>query len=257
MSISEQDTDNPKSSFSGSGGLNTVFSTPEVAAKLSRTVPPLHDAASEFWQSALDSDALSPRMRELVLIALHGTITSLNTRGTRRHIERALEMGASQEDILDVLFTIVGISNHALYFSLPVLMEQIGLIDAKGAELPEMPEEARRIKEEFIKERGVWNEQRDIIARLMPRYFTALSRFSTTSWKHGSLTRKERELICIAIDCTVTHMFKPGLALHIRGAMEHGATREEILAVFELASVTGLESFILGAEALYGEERIA
>ena len=72
------------------------------------------------------------------------------------------------------------------------------------------------------------------------------------TWKDGTLTRKERELICIAIDCTVTHMFEPGLALHIRGALQHGATREDILHVFQLASLTGLETYIQGAEALFG-----
>jgi len=46
-------------------------------------------------------------------------------------------------------------------------------------------------------------------------------------------------------------MFEPGLAIHIRNALKKGASRDEILEVFHLAAVTGLEGYILGAEALY------
>jgi alkylhydroperoxidase/carboxymuconolactone decarboxylase family protein YurZ len=48
-------------------------------------------------------------------------------------------------------------------------------------------------------------------------------------------------------------MFEPGLAIHIRQALQKGATRKEILEVFQLAALTGLEGYILGAEALFSE----
>ena len=86
---------------------------------------------------------------------------------------------------------------------------------------------------------------------MMPEYFAGLAQLTMKPWKNGALTGKERELICIAIDCTVTHMFEPGLAIHIRQALQKGASRQEILEVFQLAAVTGLEGYILGAEALY------
>ncbi|HEX3678628.1 MAG TPA: carboxymuconolactone decarboxylase family protein, partial [Galbitalea sp.] len=71
------------------------------------------------------------------------------------------------------------------------------------------------------------------------------------SWKNGPLSAKEREFICIAIDCTVTHSYEPGLRRHIRNALSHGATREEILQIFQLAALLGLEGYILGARALF------
>jgi alkylhydroperoxidase/carboxymuconolactone decarboxylase family protein YurZ len=77
---------------------------------------------------------------------------------------------------------------------------------------------------------------------------------STISWQDGSLTRKERELICIAIDCTITHTFEPGLRIHIRNALKEGATVHEILDVFKLASVIGLEGYILSAEAMFNDQ---
>lgn len=190
-------------------------------------------------------------MKELVLLALHGTITALNTALIHRHIERALAAGATEKEVLDVLITIVGVANHALYFALPVLMRELQALDHPESKLPPMGEEASSIKADFISKRGFWNEQRDIVARAMPQYFAALSEISTESWVNGGLTPKERELICIAIDCSVTHMFEPGLAIHIRNALKNGASRDEILEVFALASAIGLEGYIAGAEALH------
>lgn len=219
-----------------------------------QTAPILHKAASAFWQAAFEPSALSIRMKELVLVALHGTITSLHAEGTQRHVERALQAGASCDDILDVLLTIAGVANHSLYFALPILMKELEAAGSPEAELPPISEEAQAVKDEFVRSRGMWNAQRDMIARSMPKYFSALTDISTVTWKHGSLSRKERELVCIAIDCSVTHMFEPGLALHIRHALLNGASKDEVLDVFQLASLTGLESYVLGAKILANME---
>jgi alkylhydroperoxidase/carboxymuconolactone decarboxylase family protein YurZ len=233
--------------------LDAVFSDKDIPAVLRRTAPTLHQAASSFWSMALGTGALSPRMKELVLVALHGTVTAVDTEAVQRHIQRALDAGATELDVMDVMLTIAGVANHALYFSVPVLIRELKAMGHREAEPPPLSPEGQAIKDAFVRERGFWNEQRDILARMMPDYFVELSTLSTQSWKHGSLTRKERELICVAIDCTVTHTFEPGLAIHIRNALREGATPQEILDVFKLASATGLEGYVLSAEALFGK----
>jgi alkylhydroperoxidase/carboxymuconolactone decarboxylase family protein YurZ len=87
---------------------------------------------------------------------------------------------------------------------------------------------------------------------MMPDYYRALSKMSTESWKSGALTAKDREFVCIGIDCTVTHIYEPGLRRHIREALRYGATREEICEIFQLAAVLGLEGYLIGAAALFG-----
>jgi alkylhydroperoxidase/carboxymuconolactone decarboxylase family protein YurZ len=232
--------------------FDRLFTSPDVPVRLHRRAPSFHNAASGFWNVALGSDALSQRMKELVLVALHGTVTALDSDATQRHIRRALEAGATELDVLDVMLTIAGVANHALYFAVPVLLRELKAAGHPEADPPELSAEGQAIKDAFIRERGFWNEQRDVLARMMPDYFEQLSRLSTQSWKDGSLTRKERELICVAIDCTVTHTFEPGLAIHIRNALREGATPAEFLDVFKLASAIGLEGFVLSAETLFG-----
>jgi alkylhydroperoxidase/carboxymuconolactone decarboxylase family protein YurZ len=45
-------------------------------------------------------------------------------------------------------------------------------------------------------------------------------------------------------------MFAPGLRQHIANALGYGATAEELMEVFELASGIGVESFALALPAL-------
>lgn len=235
---------------SQAGDLAKAFSSASVAEGLRTASPTAYAAAGRFWKAAFDTKVLTPRMTELVLLALHATSTSLHAEGVKRHVDRALAAGASQRDVIDVVTTIVGISNHALYWAVPVLMRELKA--AGHSDQFALTSEAQAIKDDFVRARGFWNEQRDVIARSMPDYFAALSQLSTEPWENGSLSEKERELICIAIDCTVTHMYEPGLVIHIRHALQKGASAEEILAVYHLAALAGLSSFILGAEALFG-----
>ncbi|WPU09512.1 carboxymuconolactone decarboxylase family protein [Pseudarthrobacter oxydans] len=207
--------------------------------------------ASDYWRAPMESSHLSPRMKELVLLAMHASATSLNVDAAERHIKRAREAGATAGEILDVLITIVALANHALYFSVPILQDELKRRgdDAGMAEFDPAFEEA---KQAFIESRGFWNSDREAIARLMPEYYKALDAVSTESWNNGKLSTKEREFVCIGIDCTVTHNYEPGLRRHIRNALDLGATRGEILEIFQLSGLLGLESYILGAKALFG-----
>jgi alkylhydroperoxidase/carboxymuconolactone decarboxylase family protein YurZ len=51
---------------------------------------------------------------------------------------------------------------------------------------------------------------------------------------------KVKEFVYIAIDCATTHLYVLGLKLRIRNAERLGATPEEVMEVFELASLMGV-----------------
>src|SRR5437763_269908 len=80
-----------------------AFSSVNIAGRLERTSPTSYEAAARFWRSAHMAPALPPRMKELVLLALHGTVTTLHVEGVRRHVGRALAAGATEQDVFDVL----------------------------------------------------------------------------------------------------------------------------------------------------------
>jgi alkylhydroperoxidase/carboxymuconolactone decarboxylase family protein YurZ len=64
------------------------------------------------------------------------------------------------------------------------------------------------------------------------------------------LPPKVKEFIYIAIDASVTHLHAPGTRVHIQNALNYGATKEEIMEIFEIISSLGIHSMILGMPIL-------
>jgi alkylhydroperoxidase/carboxymuconolactone decarboxylase family protein YurZ len=51
-----------------------------------------------------------------------------------------------------------------------------------------------------------------------------------------------KELVYCAFDCASTHLYVPGLKLHMKNALGYGATPQEILEVLELATLLSLHT---------------
>ena len=92
---------------------------------------------------------------------------------------------------------------------------------------------------------------------LSPDFFEAYVEFSSVPWKTGTLEPKIKEFIYIAIDTATTHLHKEGSRIHIRNALEHGATKEEIMEVFQCVSVLGMHALTEGGPMLMQAARQA
>jgi alkylhydroperoxidase/carboxymuconolactone decarboxylase family protein YurZ len=224
----------------------------ELGGEAARTAgPEIFDAVLRFWRTPFRPGALSAKDKELVALAVHSAASTLNAPGIARHVERARELGASDAEIADVLVSISPLGVHTFSMAVPALLSEMKALGRDAdAELPPMGEEMRRIKEDFIRERGYWTEQREMLACLVPEFFRAYMALSFEPWRSGVLGPKLRELMYIAIDCSITHMYEHGLRIHIRNAVRHGATRDEILEVFEIAAVLGADTYRAGMAAL-------
>ncbi|MFT4210508.1 MAG: carboxymuconolactone decarboxylase family protein [Microbacterium sp.] len=113
-------------------------------------------------------------------------------------------------------------------------------------------EERRRaeIRAAFTAERGFWAPSFETMLQHDPEFVAAYLDFSATPWRTGPLSPKVKELVYIAIDAATTHLHAAGAASHVRAALRHGATADEIAAVLELASLIGLQSIDLGTAIL-------
>ena len=67
------------------------------------------------------------------------------------------------------------------------------------------------------------------------------------------LEPKVKELIYTAFDASATHLYVPGLRQHVKNALAYGATAEEIMEVFEIASVIGIHTCTMGVPILIDE----
>lgn len=62
-----------------------------------------------------------------------------------------------------------------------------------------------------------------------------------------------KELIYCAFDAAATHLYQPGLKLHMRNAIRYGATPEEIMEVLEIATLLSLHTATVAAPILERE----
>ncbi len=102
---------------------------------------------------------------------------------------------------------------------------------------------------------GQWNAAWDQAAALDPEWMDAFLAAGTLPLRRGILDPKIYEFLAIAVDAACTHMYAPGTRRHIAGALDKGATPEEVLAVLEAVAVLGIHSVSLGAPMLAEEMR--
>ncbi len=119
--------------------------------------------------------------------------------------------------------------------------------------MPEYSERQLELKEKFIENRGYWHEHWDNLLTLDADYFEQYLGFSSVPWKSGTLEPKMKELLYISLNASATHLFAPGIRAHMQNALKLGATKEEIMEVFEIVSVVGIYTMSVGLPILIEE----
>ena len=66
--------------------------------------------------------------------------------------------------------------------------------------------------------------------------------YGTSTWAAGPLSKRDKELIALAICAAPTTLFEPGMRRHIKGALAAGATPEEIGTVLQLAAAVSVHT---------------
>ena len=95
--------------------------------------PEFVEAYIAFRLAPRKAGALSPVMRELILVAVNACTTHLYGPGVRRHIENALNLGATREEILETIETTTLVGIHACNLAVPILKE---VLAARSAQKP-------------------------------------------------------------------------------------------------------------------------
>src|SRR5271168_991819 len=102
-----------------------------------------------------------------------------------------------------------------------------------------------------------WGSSLDKLKEWDPKGAELLLRVGMNPWTSGVLPLKEVELIFLALNCSCTNLDEAGTRRHIRGALDAGATREEVLLVLECGVGLAVHSCSLGAPILLEEMRAA
>lgn len=209
------------------------------------------------WASAIEttslsswrSGILSPRFVELVAVAVNVAVTSLDADATRRHMRAALAAGASEAELFTLIKMGTVMALHSASLGAPILIEEAGTEAVAAAASPA----GTTPFTDRMKAMGQWNTAWDPFFALDPLWTDAVMATGVGIYASGVFDPKETELLSIAFDASITHMYAPGTRRHIRGALAAGATVSEIMEVLKICVSRGVESLNLGLPILAEE----
>jgi alkylhydroperoxidase/carboxymuconolactone decarboxylase family protein YurZ len=203
------------------------------------------------WAQASRSLAVHPvavlgdRFAALVCIGLASACTALDGEATRRHIRAALEAGATREQIMFVVKCATVVSLHSLSVAAPLLVAETD-VHAGSVAAPTPACDA-------IRAAGQWNSAWDSFANLDPEWTERFMTLGVDVYGAGICSLKEVELLSIALDASITHLYSPGILRHVRAALDAGASTAEIVAVLQLCVSQGVQSLHLAIPILHEE----
>lgn len=225
---------------------------PEARELLGEVDPAFVDRFEDLASHSMEGGPLDEKTAELVALASHAACTTVYEPEMRRFVGRALDAGATVEEVLGTLEMISAIGVHAVTEGVPVLVDEAGLPEDVT---DEDRETQAALRSRFEEERGYWDELWDQVVRIDHDYFEAYLNFSAHPTETDLLDPLLREYVIIAADASTNHLYLPGLRIHVRNALAYGATREEIMSVIEIASCIGVNAVSGGLPVLVEEAR--
>lgn len=214
-----------------------------------RCDPEFFEVYREWGSYPHETDALAPEIREFVMIAAYSQTTTCRAAGIRRHVGRAFEAGAEFEEILEVLQIASVLGMHSFMIGAEILDDELGLSEDFSGEAFES------FLDDFENRRGYRPEWWAPYYAPDPEFFDRYVDYSAHPWEQGVLAPKTREFLYIAIDATPAHLLEEGIDGHMQNALELGATREELVEVFELVSTLSFDTITTGIPILVDEAR--
>ena len=225
----------------------------DALAKLREWDPVWIDQCLKMSNDPWAGGVLPRKDIELISIAVNAACTNLSAEGTRRHIRGALEAGATREEIMMIIKIASLLSIHTASLGAPILLEEA---KAAGVKLAPKKPAATPVCDK-MKAAGQWNEAWDGFFEIDPAWTEAIIAASLPVYTSGIFTPKLAELLSIAVDASITHMYAPGTRRHIQSALKLGATMEEIMEVLKICVSQGMQASNLGVPILAEElERI-
>ncbi len=195
---------------------------------------------------------LGAKDRALIALSASAAATHLYAPGVRRQVRNALDAGATADEITEVLALTATLGIHACNIGVPLLLE---VLEEAGQRTGPEPLTTRqeKLKADFTRDRGYWHAFWDGLLELDPDLFEGYLDFSAYPWRHGVLTPKMKEFVYCAFDAAATHLYVPGLKMHMKNALSYGATKEEIMEVLEIVSLIGMHGAELAAPIVRAE----
>lgn len=205
----------------------------------------------DFHEPPFHAGHLDRKMCEFIYIAVDAAVSHLFIPGMEMHFEVALRLGATTAELMEViqLTMLAAYSPHTV--GLPILAEELVLAGRQNA-IPtrELTPDEEAAKARFIDTTGFWPEGADDLFRWAPNFARGFMSYGEIPYREGPLSRKDKELVLIAVFATPVAPQPEAMRRHIRQALVHGATAEEIADVLQLSSAIAIHTCVAAVPAL-------
>jgi alkylhydroperoxidase/carboxymuconolactone decarboxylase family protein YurZ len=206
--------------------------------------------AERMTRAAWGTGGLTPRVAALAALAVASACTALDAHGTRRHVRAALAAGATRAEVLTVLKMAALLSIHTCSLGAPILIEEARTAGATLPGLADPPPPTPAC--DRLRAAGQWNPAWDAFFQLAPEWTDAFMAAGGGIYL-GGIEPKLAELLSIAFDASIRHMYAPGTRRHIRNALALGATPTEVMGVLQICVAQGMQALNAGVPILAEE----
>ncbi|MEV6134723.1 carboxymuconolactone decarboxylase family protein [Nocardia sp. NPDC051990] len=219
-------------------------------SRLRTWAPEWADACNKMATNPWCSRVLSRKFAELVCVGLAVACTNLDIQAARRHMRAALAVGATRSEILFVIKCATVVSLHSCSVAAPILLDEA---QAGGGEPVSRTGGQPTPSCDAMRAAGQWNDAWNPFFDLDPVWTEEFMATGVGIYRSGVMSAKEIELLSIALDASVTHLYSPGIRRHIKAALGAGATTQEIVEVLKLCVAQGVQACNLGVAILADE----
>jgi alkylhydroperoxidase/carboxymuconolactone decarboxylase family protein YurZ len=211
-----------------------------------RLEPAWLEAYGELTRHAWERAGLAPKEREFVHVAIDASTTHLYNLGTRAHVGKALDEGATVEELTEVLLITSDVGFNGAREGFAVLAEELS-----DEVVPDPGDE--ELADEFRETVESWDDELAAILATDAAFFERYLDIASIPWTEGVLEPTLRELIYVAVNAAGTTVYTPGIRTHVRSALDHGASPSEVAGVIEIASILGSHTMIESADIVREE----
>lgn len=198
--------------------------------------------AVRLLKTVPDGEPLGDQAAALIGLAVRSTATALDMSGARKYAEHALDLGATPDQVHEVLVVVSGIGVHTLMEGSRQLAD---LLRERGASELAAPLDERRMRlwARYVGDDPFWKRMEvevpgflDALVRLSPEAFEAFFMYCAVPWRTAALPPVTKELISMAADATPSHRYLPGLRVHLVTALQLGAGRTAVVETLDIAA---------------------
>lgn len=206
------------------------------------TIADVRTEALRMLDGVPPGEPLSTVTAALIDVAVHASVSTLDPQGIESAARRALDAGATADEIHEALVVVSALGVHSLMEGSRRLA---AVLREHGAPDLDAPLDAERtaLRDRMQGDGEFWAHFDrevpgflDALLRLSPEAYEAFFAYCAVPWRTGFLPPVVKELIAVACDATPTHRYLPGLRLHLTNAVHLDAGRQAVLQTLDIAA---------------------